>query len=68
MHGELIHILATDQQLVDAAVELSEKRQQVYLTEERKLQIGRQMAYIFFELRCREEEVLTLQALESITD
>ena len=56
--GELIHILATNEELVAAAVDLSERRAQTYLSEERKQQISRQMAYIFFELECRNEVVL----------
>ena len=56
--GELIHILATNEELVAAAVDLSERRAQTYLSEERKQQISRQMAYIFFELECRNEGVL----------
>lgn len=56
--GELIHITASNQELVEAAVELSEKRAQVWLSEERKEQISRKMSHIFFELHCREQEEL----------
>ena len=56
--SELIHVNATNEELIATAVELSEHRAQSYLTEERKQQLTRQMDYIFFELQCRNEVVL----------
>jgi len=54
----LIHVEATNEQLIAEAVELSEHRAQSYLTQERKDGITRQMGYIFFELQARNEVVL----------
>jgi len=62
--SELVHITATGQELVDRAVELSEHRAQSYLTQARTDEISRQMGHIFFELHCREQELLDIQAKE----
>lgn len=59
--SELIHIEASNDELVAAAVELSEMKAQPWRSDERKAQIGRQMAHIFFELHCREQETLDEQ-------
>lgn len=66
--GELIHVLATSEELIDTALELSEKRAQAYLTEERKAQISRQMGHIFFELHCREDEELASGEILNLTN
>lgn len=61
MSAELIHIEATNDQLVARAVELRAMNAQPWRSEKRKAEIGREMAHIFFELHCREQETLDEQ-------
>lgn len=56
--SELIHVLASEADLIERAVELNELRNQTYLNDARKEQISKQMGHIFFELQARNEVVL----------